>query len=135
LKNHHSSIDERRNREIKGIDEKCSYNRKNDGLVPRQQAEPQRGINNMQFSRVTKIEFPRIGGDDFSGWLFMCEQFIKVDNIVDGQKANLISIHLHDIALMWHRQFVRIMGDNVEWAVYRQAILKRFGLDYDDPLT
>ncbi|GJY29263.1 putative mitochondrial protein [Tanacetum coccineum] len=107
----------------------------NGGMGQRQQAEPQRGFNNMQFSRVTKIEFPKFGGDDVRGWLFKCEQFFKVDNIADDQKVNLISIHLHDLALMWHRQFVRIMGENVGWPVYRHAILQRFGLDYDDPLA
>nr|GEU31812.1 putative mitochondrial protein [Tanacetum cinerariifolium] len=68
-------------------------------------------MRNTVFSRVIEIEFPRFRGDDFMRWLFMCEHFFKVDNIADGQKANLISIHLHDIALMWHRQFVRIIED------------------------
>ncbi|GJT79233.1 gypsy/ty3 retroelement polyprotein [Tanacetum coccineum] len=92
-------------------------------------------MNNMQFSMVTKIEFLKFRGDDVMGWLFKCEQFFKVDNIVDDHKVNLISIHLHDIALMWHRQFVRIMGENLGWAMYRQVILQRFGLAYDDPLA
>ncbi|GJX79204.1 putative mitochondrial protein [Tanacetum coccineum] len=98
----------------------------NGGMGQRQQAEPQRGFNNMQFSRVTKIEFPKFGGDDVRGWLFKCEQFFKVDNIADDQKVNLISIHLHDLALMWHRQFVRIMGENMGWPVYRQEQMISF---------
>ncbi|GKF93223.1 gypsy/ty3 retroelement polyprotein [Tanacetum coccineum] len=101
----------------------------------RQQSDNQRGLNNMQYSRVTKIEFPRFRGEDVRGWLFKCEQFFKVDGVAEDQKVNLISIHLHDIALMWHRQFVRLMGDNVPWGAYRQAILQRFGLAYDDPLA
>ncbi|GJX36429.1 retrotransposon protein, putative, ty1-copia subclass [Tanacetum coccineum] len=37
-------------------------------------------------------------------------------------------------ALMWHIQFVKIMGEDVDWHVYRGSILKRFGVAYDDPL-
>ncbi|GJX25127.1 retrotransposable element Tf2 [Tanacetum coccineum] len=57
-----------------------------------------------------------------------------VDNIADNCKVNLVSIHLFDLALMWHRQFVKFIGDDVDWNVYRGAILKRFDVAYDDPL-
>ncbi|GJW59213.1 hypothetical protein Tco_0105944 [Tanacetum coccineum] len=101
------------------------------GMAVRPQGEAQRG---MQYHRVTKIEFPRFGGEDVRGWLFRCEQFFKVDNVPDENKVNLISIHFYDLALMWHRQFVRFMGDQVAWPLYREAILQRFGVPYDDPL-
>ncbi|GJS23051.1 hypothetical protein Tco_0451683 [Tanacetum coccineum] len=55
--------------------------------------------------RTTAMEF---GGDDVKGWIYKCEQFFKVDNVPDEQKVPLISIHLFDIALMWHRQFMRL---------------------------
>ncbi|GJW25005.1 hypothetical protein Tco_0038816 [Tanacetum coccineum] len=64
---------------------------------------------NLQFSRVTKIEFPKFGGEDVRGWLFKCEQFFKVDYIVENCK-------------------------DVDRNVYRNAILKRFDVVYDDPL-
>ncbi|GJZ05358.1 transposon ty3-G gag-pol polyprotein [Tanacetum coccineum] len=53
----------------------------------------------------------------------------------DKGKISLISIHLYDIALMWHRQYVRFLGNTLTWPMYRNAILKRFGLAYDDPLV
>ncbi|GKC26260.1 gypsy/ty3 retroelement polyprotein [Tanacetum coccineum] len=56
-------------------------------------------------------------------------------NSVDEGKIGLISIHLYDIALMWHRQFLRFLGNTITWPMYREAILKRFGLAYDDPLA
>ncbi|GKD50174.1 retrotransposable element Tf2 [Tanacetum coccineum] len=59
---------------------------------------------------------------------------IVVDNIAENNKVNLVSIHLFDLALMWHRQFVRFVGEDVEWTVYRNAILKRSDMLYDDPL-
>ncbi|GJU22459.1 reverse transcriptase [Tanacetum coccineum] len=62
---------------------------------------------NSQFSRVTKIEFPKFGGEDVKGWLFKCEQLFKVDNIA--------------------RDY---------WESYKPGFnfLKRFDVAYDDPL-
>nr|GEZ42717.1 integrase, catalytic core [Tanacetum cinerariifolium] len=63
---------------------------------------------NMQFTRVTKIEFPKFGGDDVKGWMYKCEQFFK---------------------------FMRLLGsDVVPWSVYRGAIMQRFGNSFNDPL-
>nr|GEU91437.1 gypsy/Ty3 retroelement polyprotein [Tanacetum cinerariifolium] len=84
--------------------------------------------------KVTKIIFPNFGGEDVRGWLFKCEQFFKVDNITDDSKVNFVSIHLFDLTLMWHRQFVQFVGEDVDWNVYKAAILKRFDVAYDDPL-
>ncbi|GJW87076.1 hypothetical protein Tco_0162416 [Tanacetum coccineum] len=42
-------------------------------------------------------------GEDIKGWMYKCEQFFRVDNVQDDQKVPLISIHLFDIALVWHR--------------------------------
>ncbi|GJV38799.1 gypsy/ty3 retroelement polyprotein [Tanacetum coccineum] len=53
------------------------------GMMVRPQAEAQRG---MQYHRVTKIEFPRFGGEDLRGWLFRCEKFFKVDNVPNENK-------------------------------------------------
>ncbi|GKC86792.1 hypothetical protein Tco_1147441, partial [Tanacetum coccineum] len=78
------------------------------GMVVRPQGEPQRG---MQYHRVTKIEFSRFGGEDVRRWLFSCEQFFKVDNVPDENKVNLMYIHLYDLALIWHRQFIRFVGE------------------------
>ncbi|GJU15633.1 reverse transcriptase [Tanacetum coccineum] len=58
----------------------------------------------------------------------------RVDNVPDENKVNLISIHLYDLALRWHRQFVGFMGDQVAWPLHRDAILQRFGIAYDDSL-
>ncbi|GJS16173.1 retrotransposable element Tf2 [Tanacetum coccineum] len=53
------------------------------GMVVTPQGKPQRG---MQYHRVTKIEFPRFGGEYVRGWLFRCEQLFKVDNVPDEKK-------------------------------------------------
>ncbi|GJZ81075.1 gypsy/ty3 retroelement polyprotein [Tanacetum coccineum] len=59
------------------------------GTMARQQGGNQRGLNNMQYSRVTKIEFLRVEGEDVRGWLFKCEQFFKVDGIAKDQSPKL----------------------------------------------
>ncbi|GJX16794.1 hypothetical protein Tco_0217626 [Tanacetum coccineum] len=60
------------------------------GTMARQQGGNQRGLNNMQYSRVTKIKFLRVGGEDVRGWLFKCEQFFKVDGIAEDQRQVIL---------------------------------------------
>ncbi|GKC89986.1 hypothetical protein Tco_1150635 [Tanacetum coccineum] len=66
-------------------------------------------------------------GDDAKGWIFKCEQFFSIDEILENQKVKLIFVHLSDTALLWHRQFIRLNGENVSWDVYKSGILQRFG--------
>ncbi|GKA46850.1 putative mitochondrial protein [Tanacetum coccineum] len=84
---------------------------------------------------MTKIEFPKFGGDDVRGWLYKCEQFFLVDNVADNLKVQLASLHLFDVASIWNRQYTRPMGENVHWNNYRNAILQRFGNTFDDPVV
>ncbi|GJT17758.1 hypothetical protein Tco_0876464 [Tanacetum coccineum] len=81
--------------------------------------------------RVTKKEFPRYGGKGVRGWLYKCEYIFRANNVLDEHKVTLISKHLFDIALMWHEKFVSIMGENVTWMIYKDAILKRFANSFD----
>ncbi|GJZ09110.1 putative mitochondrial protein [Tanacetum coccineum] len=94
-----------------------------------------RNQNQQQFTRMTKVEFPKFLGDDVKGWIFRCEQFFSIDEIPKNRKVTLISVHLFDTALLWHRQFIRINGENVSWNVYKSGILQRFGTVCDDPIS
>nr|GEV95105.1 hypothetical protein [Tanacetum cinerariifolium] len=40
-----------------------------------------------QYSRLTKVEFPKFSGDDVSGWIFRCEQFFLIDTIPEDHKG------------------------------------------------
>ncbi|GJV55960.1 retrotransposon-related protein [Tanacetum coccineum] len=91
--------------------------------------------NRGNHSRMAKIEFPRFNGEDVKGWVFRCEQFFVLDQIPDAEKVNLISIHLYDKALLWHSQYLKNQGGFVNWEVYKQAVLARFGSVFDDPMT
>ncbi|GJS38318.1 hypothetical protein Tco_0563361 [Tanacetum coccineum] len=37
------------------------------------------------------------------------------------------SMHLYDIALKWHKQFLAIICGEVDWVIYKEALLLRFG--------
>ena len=58
---------------------------------------------NTRFTGVTKLEFPTFGGNGVREWMFKSEQFFEVHNVPDENKVNLISLHLFDEALMWHK--------------------------------
>ncbi|GKE36950.1 hypothetical protein Tco_1460355 [Tanacetum coccineum] len=46
-------------------------------------------LNNTCMSRISKIEFPVFYGDDPTGWVYRCNQFFKVDDILPEDKALL----------------------------------------------
>nr|GFA71753.1 hypothetical protein [Tanacetum cinerariifolium] len=93
------------------------------------------GPQSSQFTRMTKIEFPKFGGENVRGWMYKWEQFFLVDNVVDNLKVHLAFLHLFDVASMWRRQYLRENGVDVPWDTYKRAILKRFGNAFDDPLA
>ncbi|GJT98868.1 gypsy/ty3 retroelement polyprotein [Tanacetum coccineum] len=90
--------------------------------------------NNTRMSRIAKIEFPKFYGDDPTGWVYRCNQFFKVDDILLEDKVKLASMHVYDKALAWHQQFNMIHGETVDWNVYVEALLKRFSSCYEDPI-
>nr|GEU34635.1 hypothetical protein [Tanacetum cinerariifolium] len=84
---------------------------------------------------MTKVDFPEFSRDDVKGWIFICEQFFSIDEIPKNQKVKLIFVHLFDTSLLWHRQIIRINGENVSWNVYKNGILQRFDTVYYDPVS
>ncbi|GKA71280.1 heat shock 70 kDa protein 16 [Tanacetum coccineum] len=54
------------------------------------------------------------------GWLYRVNQFFLLDSIPDNQKVRLVSMHMFDKALNWHKQFVKKYGENVKWTVYER---------------
>lgn len=88
-----------------------------------------------QFSRLTKLEFPRFLGDDVKGWIFRCNQFFKLDLVREEHKVNLASVHLYDRVLSWHFQFIKNRGQDVTYPENEMEIMRRFGAVYEDPLA
>ncbi|GJZ45547.1 retrotransposon-related protein [Tanacetum coccineum] len=67
------------------------------------------------YGRLTKLDFPRFNREDVNGWL--------------------VSMHLYDKALEWHKQFLKIHGENVLWPDYEKEILARFSNVFEDPMV
>ncbi|GKA70100.1 hypothetical protein Tco_0776164, partial [Tanacetum coccineum] len=45
-------------------------------------------LNNTRMSKIAKIEFPKFYGDDPTGWVYRCNQFFKVDDILPEDKVS-----------------------------------------------
>ncbi|GJZ45980.1 reverse transcriptase [Tanacetum coccineum] len=88
------------------------------------------------YGRRTKLEFPKFNGEDVQGWLYRVNMFITMDRIQeDAQKLMLVSMHLFDHALNWHKQFLKSNGNNVTWIQYEAAIKERFDPVNEDPMV
>ncbi|GJR22850.1 retrotransposon-related protein [Tanacetum coccineum] len=105
-------------------------NQNNGQLVGGNQANRVNG-----YGRLTKLDFPKFSGDDVKGWIYMCNQFFQLDNMADNQKVKIASIHLHNKALDWHRNFERRNGLEVTWERYSEEVLQRFGPIVEDPMA
>nr|GEU34745.1 hypothetical protein [Tanacetum cinerariifolium] len=93
-----------------------------------------RGIGS-QFGRLTKFEFPKFYGEDVQGWLYKVNKFFLLDSILDVQKVRLVSMHMFDKALNWHKQFIRKNGDNVALTVYEREVKNHFDFVFEDPMV
>nr|GEV66920.1 hypothetical protein [Tanacetum cinerariifolium] len=93
-----------------------------------------RGIKS-QYGRLTKFEFPKFYGEDVHGWLYRVNQFFLLDSIPDEQKVRLVSMHMFDKALNWHKQFIRKHGDNVALTMYEREVKNRFDFVFEDPMV
>ncbi|GJV00541.1 putative nucleotidyltransferase, ribonuclease H, partial [Tanacetum coccineum] len=74
------------------------------------------------YGRLTKLDLPKFSGDDVKGWIYRCNQFFQLDNVAGNQKVKIASIHLHDKALDWHRNFERRNGLEVTWEKYLEEV-------------
>nr|GEW60748.1 hypothetical protein [Tanacetum cinerariifolium] len=84
--------------------------------IKNREGTSQRGTNNGggQYGRLTKLEFPKFRREDVQGWLYRVHQFFKIDHIEnDSHKIRLVSMHMFDKALNWHKQFVKRFRENV----------------------
>ncbi|GKA44496.1 putative mitochondrial protein [Tanacetum coccineum] len=88
-----------------------------------------------QFGRLAKVEFLKFHEDDVRGWVFRCDQFFHIDNTLNEEKVKIVSVHLSDKALHWHRQYVSVNGEDVTWELYKNAIVKRFWSIFEDPMS
>ncbi|GJU56553.1 hypothetical protein Tco_1230267 [Tanacetum coccineum] len=69
------------------------------------------------FGRLIKVEFPKFDGDDVQGWLYIVNKLFEID-----QEIRLISMHVFDRALNWHKQIMKRFGEIVTWDVYETQV-------------
>nr|GEX23318.1 transposon Ty3-I Gag-Pol polyprotein [Tanacetum cinerariifolium] len=82
----------------------------------------ERSVFNEELARM------RSGEDDVKGLVYRCKQFFKIDGVSKEMKVELASMHVYDMALVWHQQFIKKYGDNVPWDMYEKKALKRLEL-------
>ncbi|GJT31443.1 gypsy/ty3 retroelement polyprotein [Tanacetum coccineum] len=93
------------------------------------------GGGRLQFGRITKLEFRKFAGVDVKNWLYKSQQFFSVEHVDDANKVKLALIHFFDSGLVWHHQFEKLNGNSVSWEDYQKALLARFDIDFEDPLS
>ena len=89
-------------------------------------------------SRLTRVDFPKFEGEDVQGWVYKCEQFFKLDSIVESKKVKVAIIFLSGRALVWHQSFMKqfAIGFWPSWENYKNAIVAQFGMGpFDDPMA
>ncbi|GJU22229.1 retrotransposable element Tf2 [Tanacetum coccineum] len=58
--------------------------------------------------------------EELQGGCYKWNQFFLLDSVADNQKVRLVSMHIFDKALNWHKQFIRENCENVQWTVYER---------------
>ncbi|KAL0388242.1 UNVERIFIED_CONTAM: hypothetical protein Sradi_2706000 [Sesamum radiatum] len=78
---------------------------------------------------LPRIEFPRFSGEDFSGWIYKCDQFFQVyKNTPDELKVRLASIHMEGDALRWHKKYMKTQNPAPVWDEYVREMRTTFGI-------
>ncbi|GJS81189.1 reverse transcriptase [Tanacetum coccineum] len=94
------------------------------------------GGGSSQYGRLTKLEFHKFNGEDVQGWLYKIHQFFLLDGINDAaERIRLVSMHVFDKALNWHKQFIKRFGENVTWERYETEVKGRFNSVFEDPMV
>ena len=70
-----------------------------------------------------KMNFPTFEGEDVHKWLYKCNQYFDLEEIVEPDKLKLASYYLDGLALYWHRNFIRnLEGQETTWSDYVDAM-------------
>ena len=54
--------------------------------------------------RAVKLEFPRLKGENPSGWVYKAHQFFQLYGTSSNQKILLASYHVKEKALIWFQE-------------------------------
>nr|GEZ32305.1 hypothetical protein [Tanacetum cinerariifolium] len=59
-------------------------------------------------NQIHEISLQNLTGAANRGLIFRCVQLFLINTIPEDQKIRLLSVHLFDKALIWHRQFLKV---------------------------
>ena len=62
-----------------------------------------------------KPSFPNFLGENPSGWIYKCDNFLKINGIEDYEKVGLASLHLEGRALEWFQGY-EASNKELNWA-------------------
>ncbi|GJS23529.1 hypothetical protein Tco_0452161 [Tanacetum coccineum] len=94
------------------------------------------GSNGGSYGMLTKVEFPKFDGDDVLGWMYIVNKFFEMDHIMDDEsRIRLVSMHVFEKALNWHKHFMSRFREVVTWEVYQLQLRKRFESVFEDPVV
>ncbi|GAU40456.1 hypothetical protein TSUD_141360 [Trifolium subterraneum] len=117
--------------------EKSSNHHDSDGSSERHSSSHTTENNrNSYATRISKVDFPRFNGKNICDSLYKCDQFFLLDATPATSMVRLTSIHLDDLALQWHLNYMR-QKFNIypTWGQYVTDITARFGDAFEDPLS
>lgn len=79
----------------------------------------------------------RFSGKDLKCWLFKVEQFFFMEKVAAEEKVEVVAMQLEGEAIQWnlayvgYRQYLQLATQTE----YMVALVKRFGVDIDDPMV
>ncbi len=86
--------------------------------------------------KLTSLQFPIFNGTGVHDWLFKAENFFTTMKIPQGEKVELASHHLDDLALSWFTNATKHKPlEEWEWTEFTHCLLLRFSSTHlDKPL-
>lgn len=80
-----------------------------------------------------KRDFLSFDGDDVYKWLYQCNQYFEIEEILEVNKLKLATYYLDGMELYWHENFMSMGDQGVIWNEYIEVSYYRFG-GQKDPL-
>ncbi|KAL9426701.1 hypothetical protein AB3S75_033478 [Citrus x aurantiifolia] len=91
------------------------------------------GKNSIQ-TRFSKLNFPKFEGENPSGWIYTCDRFFNINEIVEEEKVEMALIHLEGQALEWFQGY-EVGHENINWESFSTDAIAHFGPNaYDSPV-
>lgn len=88
------------------------------------------GSYHANYTRFTKMDFPKFSGDDPTEWLNRASQYFDFQEIGEEKRVALASFPLEREANQWWQWLKRVQRDEgieITWGLFEREIMIRFG--------